>query len=707
MNTRYKHLLSPLKVGNNVLKNRLLSSNSMPHFLQGPEPYPSEAVIKYMANIARNGAAIVTVSDWSNDTQRVIPAGEVCRFPMYDFKDPSLDNYMQKLSEAVHSYDSKIILAAIPRFPQGYGVVEIKGEDSGFPPFGEMPDGPGSPDDAPGGLPGFPPGFPGGGPAGKKTAFPGGDGSDPRWPTKTTDSSEMTLDGPVMSCRQLERPQMEQMIEELIQKLRRYRSCGFDGVSVHMAYGLGCALFLTSSTNTRTDEFGGSLENRTRLPMMIFRAIREEFGPDFFIECTFSGNDPEGGWTIEDSVGFAKIAEGVVDAFQIRECNGELSHPVGFNSTLVPSTLKVAEAIKKSGSGIITIPIGGFQDPDIIEEAIASGKTDMVGAARAFIADYDYGQKLLEGRGEDVVPCIRCNRCHGVHLDGPWLSACSVNPRMGLSDIFESLNHPPVRLKKVAVVGGGISGMVAAIECARRGHSVTLYEKSGYLGGQLFHAEHAAFKWPLKRFRDYLVGQIEKSDITVLMNTAASPEMISAGEYDAVIAALGAVPNRPAIPGIEKAVLASGVFGRDTELDENVVVIGGSEIGVEAGLYLAQAGHKVTLLSRQNILAYGALRVHYYDCFEQAWQAEPNFRYILSATATGIGSDCVTYRDAEGSEHTLPAGSVVIAGGMNALTDASLAFYGSAPEFYAAGDCTNPGNIQKCVRDAYCAAMRI
>ena len=276
-----------------------------------------------------------------------------------------------------------------------------------------------------------------------------------------------------------------------------------------------------------------------------------------------------------------------------------------------------------------------------------------------------------------------------------------------MNDIFESLNHPAVRQKKVAVVGGGISGMVAAIECAHRGHEVTLYEKSGYLGGQLFHAEHAASKWPLKRYRDYLVGQVEKLGVAVHMNTAATPDTISAGGFDAVIAAMGATPNLPNIPGIEKAVIATDVFGHEAELKEDVVVIGGSEIGVETGLYLAEAGHKVTLLSRQKLLAYGALRVHYYDCFKDTWENEPNFNYILSAKTTKVEDGSVTYLDAEGKEHKIFTGSVVIAGGMNSLKDASLSFYGTAPEFYAVGDCTEVGNVQKCVRDAYCAAVRI
>lgn len=518
-----------------------------------------------------------------------------------------------------------------------------------------------------------------------------------------------------MPCKQMGREQMQECIDQLLLRLRRYRSFGFDGVSLHMSYGLSGAQFLSPRTNHRTDEFGGSLENRCRYPLMICQAVKDAFGADFLVEVTISGDEGPGGWTTEDSVGFSKLAEGKIDLLQIRERTGDLAHPTGFNSTCVPSTLKVAAAIKAGGANIVTVPIGGFQDPEVIENAIATGQTDMVGAARAFICDFEYGKKLAEGRGEDIVPCIRCNRCHGLHCDGPWLSGCSVNPRLGLDDVFRALAEPPARRKKVAVVGGGISGMYAAIECAKRGHCVTLYERSHYLGGQLRHAEYASFKWPLKKFRDYLAVQLEKQNMTVYMGTAAEPELLRQESFDVVIAALGAVPALPDIPGVrtaggEKAPgvwYAPEVFGREAELGKRIVIVGGSETGTEAGLYLAQAGHEVTVLTRQTMLAYGAYRVHYYDPFRTAWEDTSDFQYVLEAAVQTVDADGVTYCASDGSLRRLEADSVVIAGGMSALKKESLAFYGVADEFYMIGDCADVGDVRKCIREAYCAAMQI
>lgn len=688
MKGKYPHTLSPISVGNVVLKNRFLCSTSMPHFLQGPEKYPSENVIRYLANIARNGAAVVTFSDWSDDLRHV-PAGDICRFPSYDFNDVALDNYMVKLADAVHCYDSKLIVAVVAREPIGYGVNEIPGPVGG-PPEADMPMG------------------------GMFGALPQ-DGEDPRFPERTRNPQSLAIELPPMPCRQMGREQMQQCIDQLIRRLRRYRSFGFDGISLHMSYGMSGAQFLSPRTNHRTDEFGGSLENRSRYPLMICQAVKDAFGPDFLVEVSISGDEGPGGWTTEDSVGFSKLAEGKIDLLQIRERNGDLSHPTGFNSTPVPSTLRVAAAIKAGGANIVTVPIGGFQDPELIEQAIASGQTDMVGAARAFICDYDYGKKLLEGRGEDVVPCIRCNRCHGIHCDGPWISGCSVNPRLGVDDILQSLTEPPARRKYVAVVGGGIAGMYAAITCAQRGHAVTLYEAGDYLGGQLLHAEYASFKWPLKRFRDYLVRQLERQRVTVQLQTKATPELLEEKGFDVIVAALGAEPNLPDIPGLRTAageklpeiLYAAEVFGREAELGKRVAVIGGSEIGTEAGLYLAQAGHAVTVLTRQTMLAYSAYRVHYYDPFRTAWEHTPGFCGVTEAAVQSVDSQGVNYTGPDGTVHRLEADSVVISGGMNARKQESLAFYGAADEFYMIGDCSGTGDVRKCIREAYCAALRI
>lgn len=675
MSKKYSHILEPIQIGNVVLKNRLLSSNSLPHFLMGPESFPSDPVMLYQTGLARNGAAIVTTLDWSDQRQRN-GGGDGCHFPMFNLKDPSVQNYMNQLSDGIHFYHSKASVAIMPLPPKGYGVIA---EEHG--PFwpNELPD---EPMKAPEGPP------------------PGEAGDAPAGPP---------MSGPV---KQMERPQMDEMIARYVEVAKTYQGFGFDMITIHMSYNATVlAQFLSPLKNKRTDAYGGSVENRTRFPLELCRAIKAACGQDFLIEAQISGEEEPGGITIADTVEFAKLAEGIIDIFQIRAGDGDLNHPTGFNSDRTPITLRVAEAIKKSGAKVVTAPIGGFQNPDDMEAYLAQGKTDMIAAARAFFCDPSYYEKIVEGRGEDVVPCIRCNRCHGQGMAGPWLSVCSVNPTLGLGHKLERMvDQTPKRSKKVAVIGGGPAGMQAAITAASRGHAVTLYEKADRLGGQILHADYASFKWPILDFKNYQIRQLDKLGVSVKLKTAATPDMIAAEGYDAVLVALGAVPNLPPIEGVSKEAGVFdpiSVYGQAHKLGRRVVVIGGSEIGTETGLYLAGEGHEVTVLTRQRQLAPESERVHYYTAFQQYWETQESFRYILRAAATRVEAGKVWYRDADGEEYALECDSVVACGGMKSAQEEALSFSGSGDEVFLIGDCDKVGNIQKAVRAGYSAAAML
>ncbi|MDD6023975.1 MAG: FAD-dependent oxidoreductase [Oscillospiraceae bacterium] len=683
MSRKYKHILSPLKIGNVVLKSRLLSANALPHFLQGPELYPSDAVVDYLVGIAKNGAAIVTIGDWTNLKQRE-GFGDGCHFPMWDTRDPALENAMTLMVDQIHFYGAKVIGATHLNAPAGYGVYD--GEPSGMPMMSpeemeemmedmqEMMGGDGAP------MPFGPP--------------PGHDG-----PIKA-----MGIE------------QMEQYIKELVDKMRYYKGVGYDGASIHASYGATLlSKFLSPKYNKRTDEFGGPMANRSKFPIMVAKAMKEAFGQDFIVEMQVSGEEDDG-LTVEDIVEFAKLAEGYIDILQLRAGDGDLAHPTGFNSQPHdPLTIRFAEAIRKSGAKIITAPIGGFQDLDDIEEYIASGKTDMIGFGRAFICDSDYGQKILDGRGEDVVPCVRCNRCHGLGMQGPWKSVCTVNPLVGIQHKLNALVPASTTPKKVAVIGGGCAGMRCALYLTERGHQVTLFEKSDKLGGQLLHADYSSFKWPLRDYKDYLIAQLRKSAVDVKMNTEATPAMIAEGEYDAVIAALGATPKFPPIPGLMNAEGSPipgvydpiEVYGREQELGKNVVVIGGGEIGMETAMYLAENGHDVTILSRQKKFAAEADRVHYYSMFADAWKKMPNLTPIKRATTTAVAPGEVIYTDKNGESHTLSCDSIVACGGMQAAQDEALPFADVVDTFIIIGDNEGSGNVMTATRSAYAAAMRI
>jgi NADPH-dependent 2,4-dienoyl-CoA reductase/sulfur reductase-like enzyme len=340
----------------------------------------------------------------------------------------------------------------------------------------------------------------------------------------------------------------------------------------------------------------------------------------------------------------------------------------------------------------------------------------MVSMARAWWADPRYGQKAYEGRGEDVVPCLRCNDCHGkvTNVEGPPISFCSVNPEYGHAHRMARMIDPPARSRKVAVIGGGPAGMKAAIVAAERGHKVTLYEKNDFLGGQLKHADHVSFKWSIRIFKDYLIRQVAKAGIDVRLKTPATPGMIKKGGYDVVLAALGATPILPDLPGGDGTVLSPVYAHGDKTLGKSIVVVGGEQIATETGMHLAETGHTVTLLTADRKLAPDANFVH---LSRERWNMEKfkTFNYVTRAVVKSISKGQVIYADARGDETSIPADTVVVYAGRRPRLDEALGFNGVAGRFFVIGDCSMDGdlvricdgNVRTSQRTAFAAASKI
>lgn len=653
MSRQFQHLLSPIQIGSQILKSRMIAPQALPHYLQGSEPYPSEAIIHHVSNIARNGAAIVAFGAWDDTDQRKA-GGTASHFPMFDYSDPSNETYVCKLVDCIHFYDS---LASIYLMPL------------------EMPN--------------FQP-------------KPSMDKPFPMWFSPVEKVSEIT------------QTMMQDMIDLAVKKALYFQQLGFDMISLQMSYRefmhIGLSKFFSPLTNDRTDEYGGDAVGRGKLALDMCRAIKAACGKDFLIDLWLAGEEEPGGITAEDTVSFAKAAEGIVDILQIRGGNINPVHPTGFNSCeSEPVTLHVAKKVKESGAKLVVAAAGGYGNPRYNERFIAEGMLDMVAIGRQFICDSNYGKKIYEDRPEDIVPCQRCAKCHVPYEKGPWIFVCSGNPTMGIADRLDKMVSPAVCPKKVAVVGGGIAGMEATLEASRRGHRVTLYEKSAQLGGQLLHADYPEFKWPLRNFKDYMIRQVLKANIPLKLGTEATPAVIAAEGYDAVIVAIGAEPKNLSIPGADskKVVMPIAVYGHEEELGKNIVVVGGGEIGAETGLYLAECGHHVTLLTRQDRVAPDATCTHYREMFEERWLREKNFHFLTNVQIESVTDTGVIYRDKAGALCELPADNVVISGGRAADTEFALSFYGSANDFFLVGDCKTPGNVQKCMRMAYAAATRL
>lgn len=657
MTNRYAAMLSPVQVGNVLMKNRLLSSAATPHFIQGTETFPTEKWITLMANRARNGAAVIHINHLEHphpmkpDLHLVdmTPA----HFSTLDVGDPSTHNYICQMIDAIRLYGSVAMTS-----PMGLQLRPHMDE-----PFVPKPG-------------------------------EGGPGSKP-------------------VCDDLSKRDMQMHIDSVVEEAKLLQKLGFEMFSLHNAYRNGpVSQLLSPLCNHRSDEYGGSVKNRARLLLEIFDALKQSLGRDFPLECLVSGTE-KGGITIQDTIELSRLAEGKIDLLTIRQGEQDPQHPIGFTSTRTNPcpNLEAAAAVKadvKARGGKLLIGVSaGLQEPALCDRIIAQGQADVLSMARAFICDSEYGQKLYAGRGEDVRPCIRCNKCHVPNDTDKFRSYCSVNPEIGLEDKLERLFPKVSSPKKLVVVGGGPAGMVSAVTAARLGHQVTLLEQGDRLGGQLLHADYADFKWPLEDYKNYLIRQLYQTGVKVRLNTAATPELVKAMEADAVFVAIGPEFKRPDLPGADgdNVKVPMEVFGHAEELPKKILIVGGSETAVETGMYLARQGKLVKLLSRQQMLAGDAPHAHYISMLEDAYQHQTGFAYETEVKAyVEIRADGVVYVDKDGQTRKAEAPVVVCATGTAPRHRETMAFYGTAPLVRFLGDCNRAGDVHKAVTAGWSAA---
>ena len=668
MSHRYEYLLKPLPVGNVLLKNRLIATAGYPRALGEKDNLMNEKIITHFSERAKNGAASVYIN-----------GGIDMELALHGPRHNS-NNYVRQAIAAIRQYGS--IACTGVRGTYGGGKMMPMGMISTLdPPTGGRVF-KGDPDEM-------------------KMPMPGGPGG----PGGMLPMGEMKSQADSMT-----KAEIDEFISTTVERAVAMKNMGFEMISVHSAYRTGPGgAFWSPLCNHRTDEYGGSPENRARLLIELFSAMRKALGPDFPLECMVSGAEA-GGITPEDTILLAKLGKGSFNILHLRHGEQDYQHPIPYTApeNAPCPNLDVAAAVKYAvGDDMLVAVSAGLQDPDFCNAIIRDGKADLTAMCRSFICDSEYGKKIYAGRGEDIVPCIRCNKCHGPNVSDPIRCQCSVNPTIGIEDKVDRMFPPATEKKRVGIVGGGPAGMEAAITAAKRGHEVYLFEQSDQLGGQLKHSDYAAFKWPIRKFKDFLVRETWRNGVNVMLNFTANRDNLMSYHLDELIVAIGPALNIPKVPGAEKASHAIDVFGHESEYPENCIVIGGSETGVDTGIYLARAGHKVSVLCRQNNLVSDTPHSHYRTMVRGAFVREPNFTDITRVQQyLEITDEGLRYIDADGKEQFL-SGKVILATGTKAQPEKSAAFYGTANRIQYAGDCYRAGDIHNAVYTGFGTASLI
>ena len=640
---RYPHLCSPLKVGPLTLRNRMASAPTSLATL-GPGGHPSLENIAYYELRAKGGACIVTMGD-------VIVHGTGLAHPeAVLLTDPDVLPALMPLAEAIRRHGA---------------VASIEIDH-------------------------------------------GGGKANPMF------TSDHVSHGP-SAIRAAGGYDVEPMSVDFLHEIADAygkgaavaKLAGFQMVTLHAGHGWLIHQFLSPLTNHREDEYGGSFENRCRFMLEVIGRIRAHCGPDFPIEVRMSGTelaDEQGGYTLADGVEIAKVLDGKVDLIHVSTGGG---HPSG-GTVMHPSmflphgcNVYLAAEIKKHVSTPVAT-VGSLSEPDKMEQIIASGQADLVCMARALIADPYLPQKVMEGRPEDIRHCQRCYNCQG----GMFVTRnmrCAVDPVIG-NELRGQIPVPLTRPRKVLIAGGGPAGMVAAVTAAKRGHDVTLCEASDSLGGAIRYAKHVPFKKYLDDYLHYLIRQVGRAGVQVRLGARVTPDLAEALAPDVLIAAVGARPIVPKLPGMDLPHVVMGGKAHEVigTLGQRVAIIGGGLVGTELAIHLADLGKRPVVLEMRSDYAVDSNPQHKNAIH---WQKEHLIDFRLNTRVTAVTPEGLEAVDQAGQPVFVPADSVVVAVGYRADETQVEALRFTAPEFHWIGDCYRPGKVGDAVRMGYYTAL--
>lgn len=506
----------------------------------------------------------------------------------------------------------------------------------------------------------------------------------------------------------MSREEIYRLIEDYGNAAARAQRAGSDMVEVHCAHGYLLSTFLSERTNCRTDEFGGCFENRLRIVRLILERIREKTEGQMAVLCRINASDEvEGGQSVQDAAAVA--------AYLAEECGVDGLHVTrsvhlrdefmwapgcihgGFNGELVTEIKRAVD--------VPVIAVGRFTEPQYAELLLRQGRADLIAFGRQSIADPELPNKAMEGRLEELMPCIGCLLGCVPNMFAGHPITCAVNPLVGR----EGEIKPATGKKKVTVVGGGPGGLMAAWSCALRGHQVVLLEQELEPGGSFRLAAYPPGKGQITAAVRAMAVRCRRAGVKLCFGVTATPEVIRDSGPDAVVVATGSLPLRPPIPGLEESgcVTAQIVLAGESAPGPKVLVVGGGMVGCETAAFLAERGHQVTVVEMREKLASdmaGESRLYLFRSFRRnGVELRPGLR------VTRFYPDGVDYTCGEGKTGSLRGyDTVVLAMGVKRRDLLSQELANFVPQVVVIGDAVcSPGNVVTATATALDAALAI
>ena len=662
---KYRKLFTPVKLGSITLKNRFAMAPMGPLGLGDSEGGWSQRGIDYFTARAKGGVALISTGVTFADQKVELQNQAIV--PISTYNPVHFIRTSKEMTERIHAYGCKIFL----QISAGFGRVTIPTNLGEFPPI------------APSEIP-------------------------HRWLDKM--------------CRAVTKEEIRSIVHDIGEGAYNAKRGGFDGVQIHAVHeGYLIDQFAILMFNLRTDEYGGSLENRLRFAREIVEEIKRRCGDDFPVTLRYSvksmikdwrkGALPgeefeEKGRDVEEGLEAAKLL--VSYGYDALDTDVGTYDSWWWNHPPMYQEKGLYRKYCKMVKDVVDVPVlcaGRMDNPDMALEALENGDCDIINLGRPLLADPDYVNKLRSGRIGEIRPCISCHEgCMGRIAEYSMIN-CAVNPQAARERFMAF--EPVIKKKRVVIAGGGVAGCEAARTLAIRGHEPVLYEKGSRLGGNLIPGGAPKFKEDDIALADWYTRELERLGVPVHLNTELTKEDVLGMDCDAVIIATGSEPKRFSLGDDDRVFTASEVLLKEKDPGKTAVVIGGGLVGCETALHLAQEGRKVTIVEAlDSIMSVNGPLCHANkDMLEQLLPYN-GVDIICSARAEGYKDGVLTVT-AGGETRSLSCDSVILSVGYAEKDSLYRELEFEVPEIYLLGDARKVANIMYAVWDSYEVANHI